>query len=149
MNKFCEKCGTALIDGVCPKCVQNETTLENRYEKKFKNFFMSPNEKLIAVLGNSYIEKFFQNGSLNNGFAVVSDKRAYFQGNNYSISYNAKGKMKIVKNHQSRTVDLKDITGTGTDTYANIMWKVWGYIGLVFVGLVLVSIFGTISVMLG
>lgn len=131
MSKFCEKCGTALIDHVCPKCVQAEGKTTNRHEEKFKKFFMSPNEKLVTVLGNSYIENFFQNGSLKNGFAVVSDKRAYFQGNNYYISHDAKGRTKIVKNKQSRTVDLKDVTGTGTDSYANKAWLILGCVGLV------------------
>lgn len=131
MDKFCEKCGTELIDGVCPKCVQTEGRTTNRYEEKFKKFFMSPNEKLVTILGNSYIENFFQNGSLQNGFAVVSDKRAYFQGNNYYISHDAKGRTKIVKNKQSRTVDLKDVTGTGTDSYANKAWLIMGYVGLI------------------
>lgn len=128
---YCEKCGTELIDGVCPKCVQSATKSGNRYEGKFKNMFMSPNEKLVAVLGNSYIENFFQNGSVKNGFAVVSDKRAYFQGNNYYIIHDAKGKKKVIRNQQSRTVDLKDVTGTGTDSYANIAWKIVGYVALV------------------
>lgn len=131
MEKFCEKCGTELIDGVCPKCVQAEGKATNRQEEKFKKFFMSPNEKLVTVLGNSYIENFFHNGSLKNGFAVVSDKRAYFQGNNYYISHDAKGRTKIVKNKQSRTVDLKDVTGTGTDSYANKAWLILGCVGLV------------------
>lgn len=139
MDKFCEKCGTELIDGVCPKCVQNEAKSESRYEGKFKNLFMSPNEKLVAVLGNSYIENFFQNGSVKNGFAVVSDKRAYFQGNNYYISHDAKGRTKVIKNQQSRTVDLKDVTGTGVDSYANIAWKIWGIISLILLVLGLVS----------
>ena len=131
MERFCEKCGTELIDGVCPKCIQSETQTMNRHNEKFKKIFMSPNEKLITVLGNSYVENFFQNGSLQNGFAVVSDKRAYFQGKNYYISHDAKGRTRIVKNQQSRTVDLKDVTGTGTDSYANKAWLIWGCVSLI------------------
>lgn len=132
MKNVCEKCGTVLIDGVCPNCVQRETKTEKGGDKRFQKIFMSPNEKMVAVLGNSYIENFFQNGSLSKGFAVISDKRAYFQGNNYYISHDAKGRKKVVKNQQSRTVDLKDITGTGMDSYSNIVWKIWGYVCSVF-----------------
>lgn len=143
MEKFCKKCGTELIDGVCPKCVQSSAETGNKYEGKFKKLFMSPNEKLVAVLGNSYIENFFQNGSVKNGFAVVSDKRAYFQGNNYYISHDAKGRTKIVKNKQSRTVDLKDVTGTGTDSYANKAWLILGCVGVVLaVALIILFIGG-------
>ncbi len=130
MNKFCEKCGTELIGGVCPKCLQSEAKTTNRNNERFNKLFMSPSERLVAVLGNSYVENFFQNGYLKNGFAVVSDRRAYFQGNNYYISHDAKGRTKVIKNQQSRTVDLKDVTGTGTNSYANIAWKIWGFVSL-------------------
>lgn len=139
MKNYCEKCGTELIDGVCPKCVQNATKAENKNEGKYKRLFMSPNEKLVTVLGNSYVENFFQDGTVRNGFAVVSDKRAYFQGNNYYISHDAKGNKKVIKNQQSRTVDLKDVTGTGTDSYSNIAWKIWGVISLIIVVLGLIT----------
>ncbi len=123
---YCEKCGTELINGICPKCTQSETQSVSKAESKFRKFFMSPNEKLVAVLGNSYVENFFQNGSISKGFSVVSDKRAYFQGNSYYISYNDKGRKIVVKNSQSRTVDLQDVTGTGTgtDNYAQVGWKI-------------------------
>ncbi len=121
---YCEKCGTELINGICPKCTQSETQSVSKAESKFRKFFMSPNEKLVAVLGNSYVENFFQNGSISKGFSVVSDKRAYFQGSSYYISYNDKGRKIVVKNSQSRTVDLQDVTGTGTDNYAQVGWKI-------------------------
>ncbi len=127
---LCEKCGTELIDGVCPKCVQNEENIESRYEGKLKTIFSSPNEKLVTVLGNSYIENFLQNGSVKKGFVVVSDERVYFQGNNYYISYDEEGEQSIIQNKQSRMVDLKDVTGTGTDSYVNVKWKISGFVGI-------------------
>lgn len=140
MNKFCEKCGTELIDGVCPRCVQSETNSRGRHEGKFKNFFMSPNERLVAVLGNSYLENFFQNGSYKNGFAVISDKRVYFQGKNYYVSHDEDGRTQIIKNQQSRTVDLKDITGTRTDSYANKAWLIWACVSLIVPFLLIILI---------
>lgn len=142
MNNFCEKCGTELIDGVCPKCVSRENVATSRSEKRFAHIFMSPKEKLVAVLGNSYIERFLHNGSVERGFSIVSDKRVYFQGNNYFISYNAKGKKKLIKNQQSRTVDLKDVTGTGMDSYVNTAWLIRGHFVaiLIFIILFMLSI---------
>lgn len=128
MENFCEKCGTELIDGVCPECAQRKASLINKNEEKFADFFMSPNEKMVAVLGNSYLENFFYNGYIEKGFAVVSDKRVYFQGNNYFINRDIKGKKKLFKNHQSRIVDLRDVTGTVTDTIYKLSWKIWGII---------------------
>lgn len=125
MGTHCEKCGTILIENVCPKCSQ--IVKENSRESKIaKRFFASPNEKFITVLGNSYLERFISNGSLESGFAVISDKRAYFQGTSYIITHGNNGKRQVVKTQQSRTVDLKDITGTGFDNHTNIGWLIGG-----------------------
>lgn len=130
MGNFCEKCGTPLVDNVCPGCMQAEGEA-GRQDRKFNKIFMSPDEKLVTVLGNNYIENFLHDGSVRNGFVVVSDKRAYFQGNSYYLNRDAKGRTRVVKNKQSRTVDLKDVTGTGTDTYVDKTWLVMGWIFLV------------------
>ncbi len=45
MNKFCEKCGTELIGGVCPKCIQSEAKMTNRNNERFNKLFMSPSER--------------------------------------------------------------------------------------------------------
>lgn len=99
---------------------------------------MSPNEKLVATLGNNYIQNYLHNGSVRNGFAVVSDKRAYFYGTSYTISYNSKGKPRATKTNRSQVVDLKDITGTGFKRTSNI-----GYViaAVVFTILAIFSLF--------
>lgn len=129
MDKFCEKCGAELIDGVCPKCVQSENVQAGKLETKFKGFFMSPQEKMVTVLGNSYLENFLQNGSVRKGFAVASDKRVYFQGKKYYI--NEAGD--IEETYNSRIVDLRDVTGTGFDSYVDKSWIFHGIImGIIF-----------------
>lgn len=124
MQNFCGKCGTELIDGVCPKCVQSQTTTVNKRDEKFKNFFMSPNEKLVAVLGNSYLENFFHSGTVGKGFAVASDKRVYFQGKKFYLGEDGE----IEVSYNSRVVDLRDVTGTGFDSFADNGWL---YLGVV------------------
>ena len=84
MAKLCTKCGAELIDGVCPKCTQEQETSDKK-DEKFKRFFMNPKEKLVTTLGNTYIQNFLNNGSLGKGFSVVSDKRVYFQGTTYEM----------------------------------------------------------------
>ncbi len=122
MNKFCVKCGAELIDGVCPKCVQGEAKSINRQDEKFDNFFMSPNEKMIAVLGNSYLENFLHNGIVKKGFSVVSDKRVYFQGKKYYLGENGE----VEESYNSRVVDLRDVTGTGFDSFVDNGWLFLG-----------------------
>lgn len=76
--------------------------------KKFSEYFVSKNEKYISSLGNGYIMNFFANGSLKRGFAIVSDKRVYFRGSCFS----GQGKT-LKKTDEERTVDIKDVTGSG------------------------------------
>lgn len=76
--------------------------------KKFSEYFVNKNEKYISSLGNGYIMNFFANGSLKRGFAIVSDKRVYFRGSCFS----GQGKT-LRKTDEERTVDIKDVTGSG------------------------------------
>ncbi len=91
MAGFCVRCGAELIDGVCPKCAQGGG---NRTDERFKRFFVSPKEKLVTTLGNTYIQNFLSDGSISQGFAVVSDKRMYFQGTTYELITKNSGKKK-------------------------------------------------------
>lgn len=104
-NRFCTQCGTEIVNGACPKCSQAQQA-DNA--EKFKRFFMNPKEEFVCALGNGYIQNFLANGSVGKGFAVVSDKRVYFKGKTYDVV----GK-KLRATNESRTVDLKDVTGTG------------------------------------
>lgn len=122
MEQFCIKCGTQLVDGVCPNCSEEQSVpqtrqpvSDDRQNEKFKKVFMNPKEKFVCALGNNYAQNFLAGGSLGNGFAIVSDKRVYFKGKTYEIS----GKKFKVKNTAS-TVDLKDITGTEVRAFQNI-----------------------------
>lgn len=102
---YCTKCGTELVNGACPKCSQAQQA-DNA--EKFKRFFMNPKEEFVCALGNGYIQNFLANGSVGNGFAVVSNKRVYFNGKIYEV-HNSR----LKATSESRTVDLKDVTGTG------------------------------------
>lgn len=121
---YCEKCGAKLIDGVCPQCINEINTIGKQKGDKFEKFFLSPNEKMVSILGNSFLQTFLSNGETRNGFAVVSNKRVYFRGTSYNVVEGRKGKRKLIRTHQSRTVDLRDITGVGFDSYSNIIWMI-------------------------
>ena len=75
---------------------------------KFSPYFVNRDEKYISSLGNGYLMNFLANGTLRRGFAVISNKRVYFKGSCFSGS----GKS-LVKTDEERTVDVKDITGSG------------------------------------
>ena len=132
----CPACGTQLINGVCPRCTNAQMmAAQNRNDARFTRLFMSPNEKLVATLGNNYIQNYLHNGSVRNGFAVVSDKRAYFYGTSYTISYNGRGSPNANKMSRSQVVDLKDVTGSGFIRMVNIGYAILAW------ALVIISIF--------
>ena len=127
-QSVCPACGTPLLNGMCPRCTSLSTIQQqNKNDDRFKRFFSNPNEKLITTLGNSYIQNYFANGSISRGFAVVSNRRAYFRGTSYEISYDNRGKKRVNKTARSRIVDLKDITGTGYDStrVVSYLWSGW------------------------
>ena len=92
MDKYCHECGTVLIDGLCPKCLEREESLKKDQNPKLTKLFVSPDEKVVAVLGDSYFQNFIHDRSIKKGFAVVSDKRVYFKGKLYEITNTKKGK---------------------------------------------------------
>ena len=77
---------------------------------------MDANEKEISTLGSNYLRNFLSTGSLENGFCTVTDKRVYFRGKCYTKSGN---NYKSTK--EEKTVDLKDVTGTGF-TFIKRFW---------------------------
>ena len=142
MEQFCIKCGTQLVDGVCPNCSGEQSApqtrqpvSDDRQNEKFKKVFMNPKEKFVCALGNNYAQNFLAGGSLGKGFAIVSDKRVYFKGKTYEIS----GKKFKVKNTAS-TVDLKDITGTEVRTLSQVAPLALGFIFLILGSLAFVLI---------
>lgn len=80
------------------------------------NLFVDANEKEISALGSNYLRNFLSTGSLENGFCTVTDKRVYFRGKCYTKSGN---NYKSTK--EEKTVDLKDVTGTGF-TFIKRFW---------------------------
>lgn len=100
----------------------HETT--SGLEDKISRIFTSKKEKLVATLGNSYIQNYLNNAAVANGFAVVSDKRCYFNGTSFDIVIRRNGKKKLIRTKRSRIVDLKDVTGTGYDSQENSGLKI-------------------------
>jgi len=82
--------------------------LDEKTISKFNSIFVNASEEYISSLGNGYILNYLANGSVKRGFAVISDKRVYFRGSCFSGS----GKH-LVKSDEQRTVDIKDVTGSG------------------------------------
>ena len=104
------------------------------------NFFADSSEKEIATLGGGYLRNFLSSGVLGKGFCTVTDKRVYFKGNCYSkmgSSYRA--------TKEEKTVDLKDITGSGFKVIKNIWILVMALISSVWFVFSLVGFLSNIN----
>ena len=133
-NKFCEKCGAELIanHGAPPDA---KPPVEVLYQSQF----VSPEERTVAILGNSMAQTFLSTGDLSSSFAVLSDKRVYFHGK----AFVRNGKRFSVRK-EKRIVDVQDVTGTGF-IYSNPVWlKYVSYVlsFVAFVGLIYSGISG-------
>lgn len=114
-DEFCYNCGAQITrktknkkDKQKNKPEVQEYKLKDKEIEKLSQSFASRDEKYIASLGNGYIMNYLTNGSMSKGFAFITDKRVYFKGSCLSGT----GK-KLVKTDEERTVDIKNITGSG------------------------------------
>lgn len=98
--------------------------------------FVDSNEKEVATLGGDYLRNFLATGSLSKGFCGVSNKRVYFRGKCY---HKVKGHYKSTK--EERTVDLKDVTGTGFVESRFFLLMVLASISLLWCAFALISMF--------
>ena len=83
---------------------------------QINQLFASPDKRLVAILGNSIAQKFFATGSIEEGFAVLSNRRLYFKG-----TCLLRQGHRFSKIHEERTVDVENITGTGF-VHRNPVW---------------------------
>lgn len=83
-------------------------TLADNEINKLAQYFVSRDEKYISSLGNGYIMNYLANRSFSKGFSVITNKRVYFRGSCFS----GRGKA-LIKTNEERTVDIKDVTGSG------------------------------------
>ena len=77
-------------------------------EKKLKQHFHSPDEKLVAILGRGYLQSFITGHGLTKGLLLLTDRRLYQKGKRYNRTPNG-GWSSFTG---SAVVDVNDITGT-------------------------------------
>ena len=82
--------------------------LSNDEIEKFSGVFAGKDETYVASLGNGYIANYLKGKGIKKGFAILSNKRVYFKGS----CLNKNGRF-FTNSNEERTVDVKDITGSG------------------------------------
>lgn len=108
---------------------------DDKQMEDLRKLFIDSNEKQVATLGGGYIKNFIMSGDMSKGFCAVSDKRVYFRGKCYVKS----GKYYRVSKEE-RTVDLKDVTGSGFSYTRNIFAFAVAVIGLLYALFVTIAI---------
>ena len=105
----CNNCGNEFEGNLCGNCGTKATEQKNNQNFiRAKSLVMDPTEEVKGVLCNNFMQTFISTGVLGNGFAILTDKRVYFKGK----CFFRKGKGFYSKTEE-KTVDLKDVTGTG------------------------------------
>lgn len=121
-DRFCPECGVELLKKKKKKKEKDdipevqEYKLKDNEVEKLSKYFANPEEKYISSLGNGYIMNFLTSKSARKGFAFLINKRVYFIGS--CLSGTGKN---LVKTDEERTVDVKNITGSGF-----VYWRYWG-----------------------
>ena len=120
----CENCKNEFNGNFCPKCGKKA---ESEWFSNLKRSMYDSSENIISVLGNNTAQTFISTGVLGKGFAFLTDKRVYFKGK--CLIRKGKG---FYSKLEEKSVDVKDITGTGFVHNQAIWAKVLRIIALVF-----------------
>ena len=143
----CNNCGNEFEGNFCNKCGTKVTAPEsNQYFEKAKSLLIDPAEEVKSVLCNNFMQTFISTGMLGNGFAILTDKRVYFKGK----CFFRKGRGFYSKTEE-KTVDLKDVTGTGfvhnKATWAKVVYTILFWFSISVFGLALLGgiVFDTLN----
>lgn len=168
MDRFCVKCGSELVNGVCPNCSAAQTAPQyqqpdmqyqqqyqqqpqyqqpaveiNPNDERFKKIFTSPKEKFVCALGNSYLFNYLNN-YLSTGSVVSTTFSQTFAIISDKRVY-LKGKAYLLDGRRLRTerrdriVDLKDVTGTDIQRINPLALRVMGIL-FTIIGVIFLTI---------
>lgn len=102
--------------------VENNTGLNDKELDKISQFFVSPDEKYIASLGNGFLQNLLSDSETESTWAVLSDKRIYYYGDKYNMS------MGLKRARENMVVNVEDVTGSGYINLANLKALLLGVI---------------------
>ena len=106
---------------------RNKAAEDKKNANPVSDMFARPDEQQIMIIEGNYIRNLFSGAGLSREVGVITDRRLYYRGNNYSSS----GSVKV-----DCTVDLQDITSTGFCYTSSLRYVVLAVIHFV-VGVIL------------
>lgn len=93
--------------------------------------FVDKDEQGIAGVGRGYAANMLQTGELENNSIVVTNKRIYFNGEMLCVDG-----IKSRKVHESKVVDLKDVTGTSISVRSDVKFILGWILAVLGVGII-------------
>lgn len=154
-QKFCVKCGSKMVDGVCSNCNSPATNfvsdqqvvnvapvydpnLQSQQPPKSQSVnemkynvndgaFISPEEYLVYKIGNSYAQSYMMTNNVSKDSVAVTNKRVYYSGKTYLGARRYKTTL---------VADLKEISCVGIYKSFNLLMLIISIL-LVLTGLYL------------
>lgn len=125
---FCCACGAA-FSGAATNASENQAqanpvgtdmaSMVNPADaaKLTRLFHLSSDERIIASIGNNYLQNLLSGASVSKTIAVATNRRLYYHGRAFDV-----GSAKVSRATASASVLLKDISFTGL-IHSNPVWK--------------------------
>ncbi len=138
---FCYKCG-AQINEANSNSNDNQNAqfseihsdinicVDEYAAEKYQAFLISPDEKVIAQIGNGYYDNFVSSGSVSSVQAFLTDRRLYLQGKFWAEKFSS---FKI----QEKVIDIREITGSGFEYSSKPKILVMGVIEIIIINILI------------
>lgn len=104
---------------------------EDKKTNPVSDIFARPDEQQIMMIEGGYIRNLFSGAGLSREVGVITDRRLYYRGKNYSRSGSFK---------EDCTVDLQDITSTGFRYISSLSYIVIAVLHLIVGGIGMVVV---------
>lgn len=138
-TKNCQSCGNQISK--VPASQASAAASYSRYKQQsndtdsiYRSKFVDGDEHMICTLGNGYLENIVANSFLARNTAILTQKRVYFSGHCYFKDGN-----RWKSSHESKILDIEDVTGTGFTYISFFFYLVMAY--TVILGSIVMGIF--------
>lgn len=138
-TRYCQSCGNPISKVSLPQA--SAAASYSRYKQQsndtdsiYRSKFVDGDEQMICTLGNGYLENIVANSFLARNTAILTQKRVYFSGHCYFKDGN-----RWKSSHESKILDIEDVTGTGFTYISFFFYLVMAY--TVILGSIVMGIF--------
>lgn len=84
---FCKSCGASLdapASGGWDNAVEAQSVQNAGKKSSRRDAFVDQSEEIISTIGSNYLQNFLSGGKVERGIGILTQKRFYYKGKNYS-----------------------------------------------------------------